>query len=1245
MDLMSEKGDYMLEELAMGELADMTVSAAGSILRKIKSSKDWKALFVDTGQFLIEYEEEAERIIDELSEALSPAQMNKFAEAMKSEDGYELREKLVDYALNLLRRYNIPADYAQYCAVVIANTIIGEIGEIAPKKYERYFLGDWRKENKEYLDNLSAKIEIINNSIAEFRDRNIKVFSSDEKDLELKRKTSNPKIGIDFFEIDDDIFKTKFSDQLYEEKICVRGRNVEETIYCILNELWRIRDMRAVFVVQSEDDWNSLRQFPLNDSVLIPHFIADEIEPIPNNTNIFIYTHEIPAFSNNIIDLRPRTRETIISCLNRAGMERDAAYALVNETHGLYVAMRKKLFSGQLLKQPEWVSQLDNRIKKTCLLLGQWTECPGDVAIIENLSGLKYSEFVSKITQFTKGEDPLIHIINRRGCRYYYLTSVENTWEYLQVSTSDDIWSLFVQLFIEVINEHERIFTYNQKELIQARIAGEEYFWSHNIRKGMLNTLLIKAAYKDHEECQSQLDSIVDQIFVHVDNDEKWKYITEFFRELCEIAPRIVLKRLFKELECPTGLISLFEHQDQDLIMGRNHYINVLFGIDELLMQKEFANDALIWLFRIDDKNFDYKSNKPMDSLARVFCTWHNFTAFRDSSDKIRVAELCFRYDRNAWDIIFDNLPSRNNSIFSNSCAPKYRDYLQEKTTTHGELHRTAVGYMDILLEHTEGKSERWEKVIGYCEKVDDSIRNKIFKQFLYESKSMDDSEIIIVKNSLRKIIHRHRYFSSASWAMPEKKLLEYEILLGNINISCPEYEYGYLFVSRYDIPLLNPVPYEDDNSRDINEQKAETLLSDKISEFKCKGYSIELLASICADMESSSLGSSLASYWNEDIFDVKVFTILLKSQKSGNIAVDYYSGFYKQAAQLFDTVLSIATDNGASLDVITNLYRIEAWNSKKKPKISTANEEIKKRFWNSNYLKVGYDNNWAIMECKRYGTLDSFLEFLYFRYHNKQIEAKKLFDFLDGIEEMPRAENGRDLQYYIEELLKPLQLEYMNDEEKCIRIATLEMLFSQVMDWGKMKCFRHIINLDPTVYADLVSVIFKKDNTSSIEHTEEEKKYISNLYSLYHKVEFCPSEIDGEIRECDLEEWIEKFKVLLAENDQIGLLSMLLGRLFAFSPVGRDGHMPCEAVRSMIEKYSDDSLQREYSITIFNSRGVFTSSGGKGELQMAEKYKSNADYFTSLGCSRTAEIYYELARRYFVEAKHEREDAENGDL
>ena len=52
---------------------------------------------------------------------------------------------------------------------------------------------------------------------------------------------------------------------------------------------------------------------------------------------------------------------------------------------------------------------------------------------------------------------------------------------------------------------------------------------------------------------------------------------------------------------------------------------------------------------------------------------------------------------------------------------------------------------------------------------------------------------------------------------------------------------------------------------------------------------------------------------------------------------------------------------------------------------------------------------------------------------------------------------------------------------------------------------------------------------------------------------------------------------------------------------------MHCEAVRGIIEDNPRDYLKREYAITEFNKRGVFTFLAGQSEMALSENYKMNA--------------------------------------
>ena len=173
------------------------------------------------------------------------------------------------------------------------------------------------------------------------------------------------------------------------------------------------------------------------------------------------------------------------------------------------------------------------------------------------------------------------------------------------------------------------------------------------------------------------------------------------------------------------------------------------------------------------------------------------------------------------------------------------------------------------------------------------------------------------------------------------------------------------------------------------------------------------------------------------------------------------------------------------------------------------------------------------------------------------------------------------------------------------IDISILQM---NLLGWDKMKCFHRMIQESPELLAQLIEGAFRKDHENASDQTKDQNS-IYNMYTLYDKAHFCPAERNGKVLYEDLEQWVDRFRMLLIENDQESLFTSILGRLLSFSPIGEDGHEPCEAVRKMIERCGDEKLLSSYRLAVFNRRGVYNPSAGTEEVRMAEAFKENALY------------------------------------
>lgn len=1052
----------MIIETALVELAkaggtELFISSSESLLKKVKTAKDIKQLFINTGEFFVDYENDADQLFDDMANVLSKENMTKLANELKDEPGYKLKDRLLNSLMGIMKEYEIPHGMALSYANAILFAIMGQLPVVAPDKYDRAYQAEWKAEQEECFKELAEKFERLRNELQIYQSRQLEILSADAIDLDIRRQTTDPKIGFDFFNVDDDTFKEALESKKNDEVIAIKARCKEEAIYCTINELWMQGENRPIFIVKNEEDWKSLLQIKDAGNIYIPWFYSDQIVTIPNNTNIFVFTERVPSFIKGEITLRPRT--------------------------------------------------------------------------------------------------------------------------------------------------------YSKKD----------------------------------NNCQAQLDSLVSKIFGYIQTSEQWHYISNFFVDLCEVSPNSVLNKLEEEQINPTGLMELFENQSSDFLFGKNDYIEILWGVEEFLVQREYASRAYSWLLYLDNLSFEYKSNSPKDIFGKLLCTWHNFSAFSKSNDKIEIAAKALAKDKNAWDHIFGALPTGHASIFGDLHAPKYRNHVEEDTITRKEMYDTNLGYIDLLLKATDFKPQRWNDLLSIYDEVDPDIRKKIKEKLLFEIAQMDDDERLIIKNNIRRVVYKHRYFASAEWAMGEDLIGEMLDILDSINFTQQEYDFEYLFRPSYDGIILDPVPYDVDDKRDINESKTKDLLVKKINEFKENNYSLELLSKLCAKEKSSYLGRVLSDYWDDDNFDKNVFASLYKCQSKHEMAIEYIEGLARRGVDVYTNVNELSECVELDDDFRIILFRIEALYTDKKPLVDNASVEIKRAFWKDFRWFSSNNMDWAVAECQQYGTVNSYLDLLYEFHENRNLTPEQLLEKMQRIDVMERGSINSMTDHYLKELLKPLQEQCIEDRDKCAKIAHIEIAFFYLLDWEDMKCFQKEIKHDPEMYAEMVSIIFRHDGDDPEERkTEEFRNYAQVIHRLFDMAKFCPCEENGTVSYDEIKVWVDKLIRILDSNHQKEMFGYVLGRLFAYAPKTADGHYPCEAVCQIIEEYGDESLLSEYRCELFNKREIFSPSAGRAEKDIAEGYKDNAE-FLSIKYPKTADVFFKMSQSYVYDSDLERRRAENG--
>lgn len=1226
-------------------LIDFLLNIVKKKIDDVMENCKWQKLFVTTGSFLINSPDTLIKFQQDLCLVFSKDNLSQIAKNLQDKRGYKFRRLLHRELYDLMVRYEIPAKEAETYIYHFMKIIINYLEENDPDKTLEMFLGDLKKETENHFFTLESKLELVLKKIADLKEEKVLSYSITDIDIQIRRESKYKGMGLDFFELDDEQFELRFQSVINDERVYVVGKSREETTYRLLNEIRQKNSDRVTLIIKSEEEWNKLQRTNISGNILVPLFYAEKIVTVPNNTNIFVYGEDEPCYTRDKLVLRKRTKRNIINALEEIGINYNEAYNIVDSTHGLYVPLKKKLFNGAMYSKPDWVEGRSN-VVMAALLCGEWTEVTGDMLVFEELSGKIYSECKWELENYLHRENPFVVSNTSYSGSNLQLASVEDAWEELDIYITDELWNKFISLLYEVLIESEPIFDYPFEKHFEASIYAEKPEWSPTLKKGMIRTLIMRAYYRGHEENQNQIDNIVSKVLDTITSKERWGYISQYLPDLCEASPESVLRKLENELKQPQGLLELFEVNDGDFLTSRHYYTNVLWAIEQLVQQKKYVVRALEWLWKVDSYNLKYSiSNSPKGILDVVFCAWINESAL-SVDKKIELARMAIGTYPNAWEVISSQFSKGRSFMCSTLNEPKYRKIDEPDVLYVNEVNETYIEYLKMCVDSAGTEVEKWNKIIRHIEWYDMTVQNEVLKKMILSCRKMCDEEKIKIKNEMRYKIYRHRYYCDADWSISEEVLCKYESIMNEIVLSDKIYEYLYIFSPVYEFPLLHPIPFrreEEKESRNKNHVLREEEIKTRLKEFNEKEYSVEKLIKFAVQEEHSILGEALAQFYCGGLFDKKIFRLLIERDEKGNHVYGYVNYLHRNGLVDLNEVIGIVKKISNNKNILTNLISLECIEDDENALITKEDEEIKKMYWSRNIrLRISDKAEykvfmWALKECEKYGSLNTYLELLY-DIRNK-ISVHELYNAIFAISNFSGDVASSMTNYYIGEIMKKLQDAFFINDEKCAELANLEWMCRNVLEWEQMKCMQKVMKDDPTFYAALVKIIYKSADDDL--NDKAKRKLVNQVYSGFDKAKFCPAEKYGKVSYKNLKNWIDKFQELLIKQKQEGLFGGLVGRLLAYSPVGEDGYSPCEAVRKIIEEYYSVSLKNSYVVEEENKRGVHTVDAGKSELILHHSYQKNAEELQEQ-YPRTAGIYFTLSDIYKREADFERRRAED---
>lgn len=805
------------------------------------------------------------------------------------------------------------------------------------------------------------------------------------------------------------------------------------------------------------------------------------------------------------------------------------------------------------------------------------------------------------------------------------------------------IWNKFIDIASTVITKIDSIFNKPFEEHYIISALNDESENSNMLRSGMIRSMIFRSIYQEN---QYEIDTIVKNILVTIDSVEKWAYFSQFFTQLCEASPKAALERLEYEVKNSTGLITLFKSSSNG-IFARNYYTCILWAIEQLLLYKEYASRAIIWLFNIDNMNIEYKlSNSPRLILNHVFCAWFNISVLT-TREKIMLAGRVIKKYENAWDLIFQQL-NEGQIILSTTNKPNYRKFDDIPRPTTHDVINIYNKYINLCIENIDTNIDKWIKVINQFSIFSNEILDELLNKLKDVIAKINDTSKRIIKDELREQLYKHRYFSNTDWAMNENRLKKIEILHELIDFEDKVYDYLYLFNQSYDVHILHPICSKESNSRDKNSNLEENEIKEKLKEFKDNGLSVERLIILINKESHNKLGMYIAKYYTNEMFDINLYKKMIYIKGIKDVLCSYVSWIYNNTTNnlVIKKAKLLSENYENSTELYVDILKVENLVYENHPQIMDEDEFIKQLYWSKHIrcFSISNDRNtlsWVLAELKKYNNAVSYIECL--------CNGLNIFTATEILEYMINLKKFDNIKcidpmssHYLNNIMDNIEINFEGQYEKYDEIMALELFLMNIIDWDKMNCTQYQFKKKPKYYAELIKCIYLQDGEKRDNRTKEQIQISNNLFSFYYnKLFFCPCENNGELDLKELNKWVNEFKDELRKQNQLNLLESQLGRLFAYSPVDNDGYYPHSSVREIIEDIASDDLRNSYVIAEKNKRGVYSRSAGKTEKELAMKYKENADEIRIL-YPETAKIYDDLYNSYKYQSINERRQAED---
>ncbi len=945
---------------------------------------------------------------------------------------------------------------------------------------------------------------------------------------------------------------------------------------------------------------------------------------VSQGKNVFVPLGPGDDFNQLVVELPGADRFGLEQSLIESGIEENKARRIVKDCSCNLTMIKKTL--GFPIRRVDWLKEEDVKEIVPALIVGRWNEIyTGDKEVMSSLSGIPYDDFKASIIRWSR--KPVPPVINVGGL--WRITSPLSLWS--------DLSSVIKKKDLECL------------EVLSERVlTGDEKSYSHQLRQGILNTLVILSWHGEQLigtefPGQGYTNNIIRNLISNADA-YRWRIIANYLPLIAETAPSEFVKAINKSLACKdAAIMSLFKEED-GLWKPESKYPYLLWALEGLAWLPDRLLEVSELLLKFSEKDLEVRLvNSPLRSLVNVFSPWmpHTTASFDDRLSVLH--ELRVKGYAQMWDLLLALLPKKGSFIFD-TYQLKWRGYDLNipRGATSAEIGKHVEFVCAELKSCYDGTDLHMVELIDSVWYIPLDIRRTMVSWIKDTVLSMR-RPLPKTRKKLREILCLQKKLGGSNPVLMTKLELEDVRLVFNTLIPNDIVERDKWLFDEF-APRFSEM--EDGNKEDdYAEQKECNRQRNMAVAGWLKSLPLEDVVSVRKIVNRPyEFGLTLGRFYETEGLNEMVFKLLLDTKEEAFVC-GYIRGMESLRGE-DEIIKCLEKAKFCFSDAEFAIFLHHLVPSRKLFSfIETACERVQKEYWiKYSYGLFGNFDDTSMYVLNNLMAVGRSLDVLtesscMVKDMPTELLQNLLLDSLKCSSDINGPIDVSAFESYLEELHKRSDA----DQDK---LLALEWIFVPLIRDAYCEDIAILlfkkIQKEPKFFVELLTYFYGPETEveDAVNEKEEDKRvendnFIRAFY-LFHKWQLIPGmDENGVIDSAELWGWIDEALRLAKGLDRVKFVYVQLGQVFAKFPEDNP-NWPPKKMFAIMEALNSEILYENYSIEMFNKRG-FTARGGYdgGDIE-----RNNAVYFENLAHQclplypNVANVFKDLAEKYRYMAK-----------